>query len=113
MTRPPSVLLAAALALTQAQAPTRAESLAELYGRTLGAAAECKDIARPRIDAAARAAAAHVKKVAKSEAERSAAGRILAANADRGGRDVRSGFVTCAQAESELGNLERDLAASR
>ncbi|HUZ73970.1 MAG TPA: hypothetical protein VMU87_13385 [Stellaceae bacterium] len=111
MTLHPAIL--ASFLLVQAPMLTKAESLAELYGRTLGAAAECKSIAHPRIDATAAAAAAHVKALAKDDAERTAAGRILAANVDRGGRDVQNGLVTCTQAESELSNLEHELAGSR
>ncbi len=113
MTLHPIFLIPVSLLLVQAQLPTKAESLAELYGRTLGAAAACEKIGRPRIDAAAAAASAHIKALAKDDVGRTAAGRILADNVDRGGRDVQDGLITCAQAESELSNLEHELAAPR
>jgi len=105
--------LLAAVVLAQAPAPGKAEALAALYGRTLGAAAECTGITRERLEAAAAQASAHVKAVAPGEAAQAAAGAELARGIDRGNRDVRTGVITCAQAESEFGNLEHDLAASR
>ncbi|HZT52710.1 MAG TPA: hypothetical protein VFA22_12280 [Stellaceae bacterium] len=103
----------AAFVLAQAPQPGAAEALAGLYGRALGAASECQGIARERLEAAAQAAAAHVKALAKNGAAQQAAGAELARGVDRGSRDVKSGALTCDQAESEFGNLERDLAASR
>jgi tetrahydromethanopterin S-methyltransferase subunit E len=111
MTGAPMLTLAAVL-LAQAQ-PTPALALAGLYGRTLGAAAECTGVARDRIAAAAEKASAHLKAVAQDPAAQAAAGGELTRAVERGNRDVTSGAVTCAQAESELGNLEHDLAASR
>ena len=107
-------VLLAALVLVQAQAPGKAETLATLYGRTLGAAADCPGISRERLEAAATQVSAHLKAMAQGdEAAQAAAGTELARSIDRGNRDVRSGVLTCAQAESEFGNLEHDLAASR
>jgi len=108
-----SLVAAAAFLLVQAHAPGRAESLATLYGRTLGEASECKAIARARIDRAATLASAHIKSLAATPAERMAAGNSLAKGVDRGSRDVTSGAITCRQAESELDALEHELAASR
>ena len=113
MILPPFIVVPAFLVLAQADAPTKAEDLAEIYGRTLGAAAACSNIARPRVDAAEAAASAHLKTLAANEGERAVAGRILADNVDRGGRDVADGLTTCAQAESELADLEHELAAPR
>ena len=103
----------AAIVLVQAQAPGKAEALASLYGRTLGAAAGCTGITRERLETAAARASAHLKAMTQGEAAQSAAGAELARSIDRGNRDVRTGAITCAQAESEFGNLEHDLAASR
>jgi hypothetical protein len=103
----------AAIVLAQAPQPGAPEALAALYGRTLGAAAECPSVSRARLEAAAELAAAHIKARAPGAPAQAAAGTELAKGIDRGTGDVRSGALTCAQAESELGNLERDLAASR
>ncbi len=109
----PIPVIFAAVVLVQAPQATQSEGLAELYGRTLGAAAQCQDIARQRIDEAAAKASARIKILAASDAERTAAGMVLARAADVGSRDVESGATTCVQAESELANLERELAAAR
>ncbi|MGH7090569.1 MAG: hypothetical protein ACREFQ_16870, partial [Stellaceae bacterium] len=63
-------------------APTpqeKAEALAGLYGRTLGAAALCPAIAPKRLDQAAVRAAHHVIAVAGSPAAAARAGDALAA----------------------------------
>lgn len=114
----PIPVIVAAFVLVQAppiQAPqiTQSEGLAELYGRTLGAASQCPDVARQRIDDATAKASARIKTLAANDAERTAAGTVLARAADVGSRDVESGATTCVQAESELANLERELAAAR
>jgi hypothetical protein len=103
----------AAVVLAQAAQPSPPEALAALYGRTLGAAAECKTVTRGRLEAAAEMASARLKALARDAAAQSAAGAALAKGIDRGTRDVLSGAITCTQAETEFGNLERDLAASR
>jgi len=103
----PAMLVLAGVVLAQAGPPG---ALAALYGRTLGAAAECKGITRERLEQAAHKASAHLKALAPSEAAQSAAATDLANGIERGTRDVSSGAVTCAQAESEFGNLEHDLA---
>jgi hypothetical protein len=109
----PIVMTLAAVVLAQAPQATKSESLAELYGRTLGAAAQCQEIAPQRLDNAAALASARIKALAANDAERAAAGAALATAVARGSRDVQSGATTCAQAESELGNLEHELAARR
>jgi hypothetical protein len=100
-----------ALLLIQAPLAGKAELLADLYGRTLGAAAFCPSIARERLDHVATVASDHLKALATTPAESAAIGARLADATARGGRDVASGAVTCAQAESELGNLAHDLGA--
>jgi hypothetical protein len=106
----PALLALSAVMLAQAPQAGRPEALAALYGRTLGAAAECEGITRTRLQAVAEKASAHLKTLAPSEVGQSAAAADLAKGVERGDRDVRSGAVTCAQAESEFANLEHDLA---
>lgn len=108
-----AMLSLAAIVLAQAPQPSPPEALAALYGRTLGAAAECRSVSRSRLETAAERASAHVKARAQGAPAQAAAGAELAKGIDRGNRDVLSGAITCAQAEAEFGNLERDLAASR
>jgi hypothetical protein len=107
-----AVAMVASALLVQAPAGM-AESLAGIYGRTLGAAAQCTEIDRKRLDAVAELASAHVKALAQGPAEAASAGKTLADAMARGSGEVQSGLVTCAQAESELDNLERDLQSDR
>jgi len=90
--------------------PGAAERLAALYGRTLGAAASCRAVAAARVETVAQQAADHLKAVAQTEADAGAAAARLAASIARGRRAIASGIETCAQAESEFVDLERDLA---
>lgn len=107
-----SATMFAASLLAQVAPETKAEGLAELYGRTLGSAAQCS-VGRDRLDGAAQLASARLKSLAQDDAERTTAGMRLAAAIDQGGRDVANGLVTCAQAESDFTNLEHELAATR
>lgn len=111
----PLVVTVAAIVLAQAQPArleTKSEMLAAIYGRTLGAAAQCNTATRARIDHAAALASAHVKHLAANPADERAAGKALDAGVARGSRDVASGATTCAQAASEFGDLEHELAAT-
>jgi hypothetical protein len=95
--------------LVQAPQTGKAELLADVYGRTLGAASQCTAIGRDRLGHVATIAAAHLKTLPPPPGGEAAIGARLTDAMARGGRDVASGAVTCAQAESELGNLEHDL----
>lgn len=99
----------AALLVAQSPAAAKAEALAGLYGETLGAASECPALARERLEAAAQKASARIKTTVGDPAEADAAGAQLADGVARGRREVESGRETCAQAESELGDLEHEL----
>jgi hypothetical protein len=101
--------LAATLVAQSPATATKAETLAGLYGETLGAASSCPGLLRERLDAVTRLASAHLKVEAdKPRTEDALSGR-LADGIERGRRAVASGGETCAQALSEFDNLERDL----
>jgi hypothetical protein len=115
VTAHPAAAAMAAMLLAQAQpAPAgKALSLAELYGRTLGAAAQCPAVSAARLGALAEKAALRVKSLAHGPAEAEAAGGRLSDFVARGRRDVANGAETCAQAQSEFANLEHELGAGR
>jgi hypothetical protein len=88
----------------------RAVATAELYGRTLGEASQCKEVAALRLEAAATRAAAHIKTIAGTgAATRGAAGARFDAAMQAGAAAIHDGAVTCAQAAAELDNLEHEL----
>jgi 2-methylisocitrate lyase-like PEP mutase family enzyme len=95
--------------LAQAAPATKAQSLALLYGETLGAAALCPAVTPARIDALTTKASAHVKILATGAADATAAGGQLVDAIARGRAQVETGAETCAQAESEFDQLEREL----
>jgi hypothetical protein len=86
------------------------QGLAVLYGETLGAAQGCPGVAPDRLTATVDRAAKHLKEVAGTDSEADAAAKDFAVGMSRGRRDIVDGVLTCAQAESEFSNLERDLA---
>jgi hypothetical protein len=102
------VLIAPATAAA-AEAKANALLTAELYGRTLGQASQCPEIAADRLEAAASLVAAHLKAVAPGEAARAAAAARLGQAMTQGAQTIRNGETTCVQAEAELGNIEHDL----
>ncbi|HXQ51934.1 MAG TPA: hypothetical protein VN802_12620 [Stellaceae bacterium] len=108
----PPVIPALSLAvLLVAQSPPagKAQSLADLYGQTLGAAAECKTIAAARLVAVAEKAAERIKALTGGDEAAAAAATSLGDGIERGHRAVASGAESCAQAASEFANLEHEL----
>ena len=109
------VLAAALLALSPAAAPddagqmTKAQVMAGLYGRILGAASQCKSIAAGRVDQLTEKASSHLKSIARDEADASVAGERLLGAVDDGKQEVSSGRTTCTQATAELDNLDHEL----
>jgi hypothetical protein len=101
------ILLAALLPAAAADEPKPAV-IAGLYGETLGAASACPAIAPARVAAAADLVAGHLRAVFGAAAADEAA-KPLEEGIARGKRAIAQGLLTCAQAESELGNLEHDL----
>jgi len=95
--------------LAQASPASKAQGLAELYGETLGAAAECPTVTPARIDALTTKASARIKLVAADAADATTAGGVLVDFVARGRAEVQSGEETCPQAESEFSQLEREL----
>lgn len=98
------------LVLAQGSPATKAQSLAELYGETLGAAAQCPAVTPARLDALTAKASQRIKSLATDGADATAAGGLLVDSVARGRAEVTSGAETCAQAESEFVQLERELA---
>jgi hypothetical protein len=95
--------------LAQAAPATKAQGLALLYGETLGAAALCPAVTPARIDVLTTKASARIKGLATDAADANAAGGQLVDSIARGRAEVDSGEETCAQAESEFSQLEREL----
>jgi hypothetical protein len=102
----------ATLLIAQSPPGTKAETLAGLYGETLGAAAGCPARAPGRLQALAQKASARIKATARDPADAEAAGAQLEDGIARGRREIESGRETCAQAESELDNLEHELGSA-
>ena len=100
------ILAALLLAATQA---TKAETLAGLYGETLGAASSCADLPHDRLDVVTKLAAAHLKSEADKPKAEAVLSNRLADGIERGRRAIGTGGETCAQALSEFDDLERDL----
>jgi hypothetical protein len=99
----------AVVLVAAAPPPSKVETLAELYGETLGAAASCPNLPRARLDAVTKLAAAHLKAELDQPAAERAVSARLDAGIERGRQAVASGGETCAQAMSEFDNLESDL----
>jgi hypothetical protein len=83
--------------------------MADLYGRILGAASQCRSIAASRVEATTAKASAHLKAIAHDGTDAAMAGRRLLGAVGDGKQEVASGRTTCVQAAAELDNLEHEL----
>jgi hypothetical protein len=85
--------------------------LAELYGRTLGAASQCPDIAQDRVRAVTAKAGAHLRTLATGPDAGALVGQRFTDAISRGASEVQSGETTCVQASADFGNLDHELAS--
>lgn len=91
--------------------PSKAQVMADLYGRILGAASQCRSIAAGRVEEATASASAHLKAISRDHADTAAAGQRLLGAVGDGKEEVASGRTTCVQAAAELDNLEHELSS--
>ena len=107
-------LSCALLAGEGAAASDKANIVRDLAGRVgpiLGSALACQDIARPRIQLIVDKFTAVIAEAATNEAERSDLTQLLDRNVANGRGAVTSGQTDCRQADRQLADLERSIAA--
>jgi branched-chain amino acid transport system substrate-binding protein len=104
----------ALLAGEDAAASDKASIVRDLAGRVgpiLGSALACQDIARPRIQLIVDKFTAVIAEAATNETERSDLTQLLDRNVANGRGAVASGQTDCRQADRQLADLERSIAA--
>jgi branched-chain amino acid transport system substrate-binding protein len=97
-----------------AAASDKANIVRDLAGRVgpiLGSALACQDIARPRIQLIVDKFTAVIAEAATNETERSDLTQLLDRNVANGRGAVTSGQTDCRQADRQLADLERSIAA--
>ncbi len=107
-------LSCALLAGEGAAASDKANIVRDLAGRVgpiLGSALACQDIARPRIQLIVDKFTAVIAEAATNETERSDLTQLLDRNVANGRGAVTSGQTDCRQADRQLADLERSIAA--
>ena len=107
-------LSCALLAGEGAAASDKANIVRDLAGRVgpiLGSALACQDIARPRIQLVVDKFTAVIAEASTNEAERSDLTQLLDRNVANGRGAVTSGQTDCRQADRQLADLERSIAA--
>ena len=107
-------LSCALLAGEGAAASDKASIVRDLAGRVgpiLGSALACQDIARPRIQLIVDKFTAVIAEAATNETERSDLTQLLDRNVANGRGAVTSGQTDCRQADRQLADLERSIAA--
>ena len=107
-------LSCALLAGEGAAASDKANIVRDLAGRVgpiLGSALACQDIARPRIQLIVDKFTAVIAEASTNEAERSDLTQMLDRNVANGRGAVTSGQTDCRQADRQLADLERSIAA--
>ena len=107
-------LSCALLAGEGAAAGDKANIVRDLAGRVgpiLGSALACQDIARPRIQLIVDKFTAVIAEAATNETERSDLTQLLDRNVANGRGAVTSGQTDCRQADRQLADLERSIAA--
>jgi branched-chain amino acid transport system substrate-binding protein len=107
-------LSCALLAGEGAAASDKANIVRDLAGRVgpiLGSALACQDIARPRIQLIVDKFTAVIAEASTNEAERSDLTQLLDRNVANGRGAVTSGQTDCRQADRQLADLERSIAA--
>ena len=101
--------------LARAQRPaTKANIVRDLAGRVgpiLGSALACQDIARPRIQLIVDKFTAVIAEASTNDTERSDLTQLLDRNVANGRGAVTSGQTDCRQADRQLADLERSIAA--
>src|SRR6202795_2619328 len=85
--------------------------LAGRVGPIIGSALACRDIARPRIQLIVDKFTAVIAEASTNEAERSDLTQVLDRNVANGRGAVTSGQTDCRQADRQLADLERSIAA--
>ena len=110
-----TVLFGALLAgVTGAAAGDKTDVVRDLAGRVgpiIGSALACRDIARPRIQLIVDKFTAVIAEASTNEAERSDLTQVLDRNVANGRGAVASGQTDCRQADRQLADLERSIAA--
>ena len=107
-------LSCALLAGEGAAASDKANIVRDLAGRVgpiLGSALACQDIARPRIQLIVDKFTAVIAEASTNDAERSDLTQLLDRNVANGRGAVTSGQTDCRQADRQLADLERSIAA--
>ena len=107
-------LSCAVLAGEGAAASDKANIVRDLAGRVgpiLGSALACQDIARPRIQLIVDKFTAVIAEASTNDAERSDLTQLLDRNVANGRGAVTSGQTDCRQADRQLADLERSIAA--
>src|SRR6266850_1986921 len=86
-------------------------NLAGRVGPIIGSALACRDIARPRIQLIVDKFTAVITEASTNDAERSDLTQLLDRNVANGRSAVTSGQTDCRQADRQLADLERSIAA--
>jgi branched-chain amino acid transport system substrate-binding protein len=105
------VLLASAASAAPGQKTEVVRDLAGRVGPIVGSALACRDIARPRIQVIVDKFAAVIKEASSNEAERDDLTQLLDRSVADGRSAVTTGKIDCRQADRQLADLERSIAA--